>query len=93
MNVRVSSGRKAMRIALLLVLAAAPVGAADRPLPSKPPCTHPGTDLAAGKAPRVGVHPLNQEPAAKQVLTVMRSIDGCVKPVVVREDLGQPRLR
>ena len=82
-----------MRFALLLVLAATPVAAADRPMLAGPACKNPGAELIGEKTPRVGAHPLNQEPPAKQVLTLMRSVDGCVKPVIVRADLGQPRSR
>jgi len=84
-----------MRAVLLLALVAAPAAAADRPLTesSKPVCQNPTATLVDGKAPRAGVHPLNQEPAAKQVLTVMRTVDGCAKPVVVREEIGRPRSR
>ena len=83
-----------MRVLLLAVLAA-PVAAADRPLAdsTKPVCQNPTATLVDGKAPRAGVHTLNQEPPAKQVLTVMRTVDGCVKPVVVREMVGRPRSR
>ena len=84
-----------MRLVLLLAALAAPAAAADRaPIASsKPACQNPTTTLVDGKAPRAGVHPLDQEPPAKQVLTVMRTINGCVKPVIVREDVGQPRSR
>jgi len=82
-----------MRVVLLLVLAATPVTARETPPPNGPACKNPGTELVTDKTPRGGVHPLDQEPPAKQVLTVMRSVDGCVKPVIVREDLGQPRSR
>jgi hypothetical protein len=81
-----------MRAVLLLALFATPAIAATPPAsPGKPACQNPTATLVDGKAPRAGVHPLGHEPAAKQVLTVMRSVDGCVKPVVVRERIGRPR--
>ena len=84
-----------MRVVLLLALVATPAVAADRPgvSPAKPVCQNPTASHVEGKMPRASVHPLGQEPAAKQVLTVMRTVDGCVKPVVVRDDIGQPRSR
>ena len=83
-----------MRVVLLLALLTTPAVAAERPAsPGKPLCRNPAARFVDGKAPRAGVHPLGQEPPAKQVLTVMRRVDGCVKPVVVREQVGPQRSR
>ena len=81
-----------LHLALLVSLASSVTAAADRPLRPSPTCKNPGAELAAG-TPRAGIHPLGQEPPAKQVLTVMRSVDGCVRPVIVREKVGPPRSR
>lgn len=35
-----------------------------------------------------GPHKLSEEPNADAVLTVLRTVDGCSRPVKVRENLG-----
>ena len=43
---------------------------------------------AADKAP-LRTHPLNDEPGARQEIAVLRTgLDGCPKPIVVRENVG-----
>ena len=85
-----------MPIPLLIALAAAvPAAAADRPLKleTRPACHNPGTEQIADDASRGSVHPLGAEPPAKQVLTVMRTVDGCTKPVIVRDVVGTPKAK
>ena len=73
-----------MSLLLLVALAgAAPAGTPD----AKPLCQDTQTRLIAAK--RTGsIHPLGQEPNADAVLTVLRSENGCSRPVKVREDIG-----
>ena len=80
-----------MRTMLLIALAATPVTAADHPARAdgRAGCANPAIEHVA-QGPSRGVHPLTHEPPAKQVLTVMRSVDGCTRPVVVREEVGTP---
>ena len=49
------------------------------------------TPAPAVRAAPVRVHPLTAEPPARQILTVLRTVDGCTRPVVVREDVGARR--
>ncbi len=68
---------------LVALIAAAPTRAPD----AKPLCQDEQARLIAGKRAR-GIHPLAQEPNADAVLTVLRSENGCSRPVKVREDIG-----
>ncbi|MBW6524582.1 hypothetical protein KZ810_13830 [Sphingomonas sp. RHCKR47] len=73
-----------MSLLLLVALAsAAPTRAPD----AKPLCQDTQTRLIAAKR-KSGIHPLGQEPNADAVLTVLRSENGCSRPVKVREDIG-----
>ena len=83
-----------MRIALVLLpLIAAPALARDEP-PKPPPakadaaaCENPKLHQAEHDAP-VRAHPLDQEPGARQEIAVVRAIDGCITPIIVRENVG-----
>lgn len=83
-----------MRLALVLLpLTAAPALAHDEP-PARGPakanagvCENSTIHQADRNAP-VRAHPLGEEPGARQEIAVLRSIDGCIKPIVVREDVG-----
>ena len=73
-----------MSLLLLVALAsAAPAGTSD----AKPLCQDTQTRPIAAKRAG-GIHPLAQEPNADAVLTVLRSENGCSRPVKVREDIG-----
>ena len=83
-----------MRIVAILALAA--IAAAPAPKPAakaaaKPVCQNGGMSFADGQPARLTVHPLTAEPPAKLILGVLRTVDGCSRPVVVREDVGAPR--
>ncbi len=68
---------------IALLVSVAPQGAAaKKPTPDRA-CAFTGATLAAAKPGR-GVHPLGQEPRASEYLTVVRKIDGCDAPVIVR---------
>ncbi len=47
---------------------------------------HSTTAAANGKA--MSARPLGQEPNARQLLAVVRIVDGCNRPVTVREQIG-----
>jgi hypothetical protein len=77
-------------LALPAMLAAAPAPERAPSLAAKPVCQENRVSEAErGKAP-VRAHPLTAEPPAKQILTVLRTVDGCTRPVVIREDVGAP---
>ena len=83
-----------MRIVAILALAA--IAAAPAPKPSataaaKPVCQNAGMSFADRQPQRATAHPLTAEPPAKLILGVLRTVDGCSRPVVVREDVGAPR--
>ena len=70
-----------------LMIAAAPP---PDPAPVKPVCQNSDVQKAEQRKAPVGAHKLTSEPPAKQVLTVLRTVDGCSNPVVIREDVGEP---
>jgi hypothetical protein len=80
-----------MRILLCLLPLAA---IASAPVSNRPPAGTVGKcpDMAASQAKRdrpVMVHPLDQEPGAKQEIAVLHyDANHCVKPIVVRDDVG-----
>ncbi|WP_375270363.1 hypothetical protein [Sphingomonas sp.] len=76
-----------MSLLLLVALAGA---APAKTLNAKPVCQDMQTRLIAGKRAG-GIHPLAHEPNADAVLTVLRSENGCSRPVKVREDIGARR--
>jgi hypothetical protein len=76
-------------LAILALLAPVATGpASDKAtLAAKPVCQTMSRVPVQDKRP-LRAHPLTAEPNAKQVLTVLRTVDGCTRPVVVREDIG-----
>jgi len=83
-----------MRIVAILALAAiaaAPVPKPAAPAAAKPVCQNADLSVTDGRAAVPAVHPLTAEPPAKLILGVLRTVDGCSRPVVVREDVGAPR--
>lgn len=79
-----------MPIVTILVLLASPVAAANPP-DAKPVCQNLERSWAEETGKPLRAHPLTREPNAKQILTVLRTVDGCTKPVVIREDIGPKR--
>ena len=80
-------------VTLPLMMAAAP---APEPSPAtavKPVCQNVSRSFALDRTRPLRPHNLTAEPPAKQVLTVLRTVDGCSKPVVIREDVGAPARR
>ena len=83
-----------MRIVAILALAT--IAAAPAPKPAttaaaKPVCqdSRMSYTVQRGESPRV--HPLTAEPPAALILGVLRTVDGCSRPVVIRDDVGAPR--
>ena len=68
-----------------LILAAAPQPA---PTTAQPVCRVAEVTPASGDDAAPSVHPLDREPAARQVLAVLRTTGGCITPVVVRDMVG-----
>jgi hypothetical protein len=71
-----------------ILIALAPlltVAAADAPAPppAGPACQNAAPQRTAGAPLRA--HPLGREPAARAVLTVLRTADGCQRPVYANE--------
>ncbi|WP_454886777.1 hypothetical protein [Sphingomonas oryzagri] len=77
------------RILVLLptafLIAAAPP--ADQTVSGKGCISH-GIDLAGAQPDAGGFRRLDQLPPANEILTVIHSVDGCQKPVIVRYDIG-----
>lgn len=73
----------------LIVLAVLPLLAATKPAPVKP-CARPQADRVDARQP-ARMRKLGEMPPAKQILGVLREVDGCPQPIVVREEVGQPR--
>lgn len=71
-------------LALLFLTTAA--NAQERPA-SPPPTCAPHADRAAG-AKTAGVSKLGDLPDAVELRTVWRMVDGCPKPVVLRDGVG-----
>ena len=87
-----------MRIVAILALAAIAAAPAPKALPvpapaaeAKPVCQNAEVSVADEPAPSPTAHPLTAEPPAKLILGVLRTVDGCSRPVVVREDVGARR--
>ena len=83
-----------MRIVAILALAAIAAAPAPKPAASpvaKPICQNASMSYTGEPAARPTVHPLTSEPPAKLILGVLRTVDGCSRPVVIREDVGAPR--
>ncbi|MFA6124698.1 MAG: hypothetical protein WCS75_12210 [Sphingomonas sp.] len=82
-----------MRIVPLMLLAPAMIAAAPaaRPVAVKPICQHHDALLVGSAPPTVSIHPLGQEAPAQQIAAVLRTVDGCQKPLVVRAEVGTPR--
>lgn len=73
-----------MMLAALILVAASPQVATV-----PPPCKTPPTLIKQSQRGRA--RPLNSEPPARQYYTVLRTQDGCHKPVLVNEARrGQP---
>jgi hypothetical protein len=72
---------------LLIALAAA---VHTRTPAAKPLCQDTQTRPVAARQ-KGGIHPLTQEPNADAVLTVLRSENGCSRPVKVGHDIGARR--
>lgn len=54
----------------------------------KPACDRPSSRVIGANSREAGIHKLGDMPPAKQYLTVLREIDGCPEPVVLREGIG-----
>ena len=70
----------------LAVLIAAPALAFDRPPPAEP-CPNAKLHQADRDRP-VRARPLDQEPNARQEIAVLYTAGGCVRPIVVRDNVG-----
>ncbi|MBR0552624.1 hypothetical protein [Stakelama marina] len=80
-----------MPMLLLLAMAGfapAQSAPANPALHDKPMCNH-ARSTAADRDGSVRVKPLSQEPPADQYVAVLRTVDGCEKPIIVREDVGK----
>jgi hypothetical protein len=71
-----------------MMIAAAPEA---RTAAVKPMCQHYGAIVASDTLPTASIRPLGQEPPAQQIAAVLRTVDGCQKPLVVRAEVGTPR--
>jgi len=76
---------RALLFATPLLIASAPP--ADKSDVGKG-CMNHGVDYAAAQPGSGGFRRLDQLPPANEILTVIQSIDGCQKPVIVRYNIG-----
>ena len=81
---------------IVAIFALAAIAAAPAPKPAataaaKPVCQDSNMFRAVDQTARPTVHPLTAEPPAKLILGVLRTVDGCSLPIVIREDVGAPR--
>ena len=79
-----------MLIATLIALSAGAVTPTAKPAPLKPICRNPGI-VAVDSAKGIGIRPLADAPPAQQIKAVVREIDGCNRPVVVKSEVGVRR--
>jgi len=70
-----------------LLLAAAPAGH-QAPKPAKPMCQSSAMLNVNDPKPARAIHPLGEEPPARAVRTVLRTVDSCSRPLVIRDDIG-----
>ena len=68
--------------------APAPERQAATPVGMTPPCSDDATVHRAESPRRSVVKTLGEEPPADLALTVVREVDGCHRPVIVRHDIG-----
>jgi hypothetical protein len=68
----------------LLIAAASPPDKAD----VGKGCMNHGVDYATVQPGPGGFRRLDQLPPANEILTVIHSVDGCQKPVIVRYNIG-----
>jgi hypothetical protein len=83
-----------MRIAVILALAAIAAAPPTKPVATaaaKPVCQNTNMLRAVEQTAPPTAHPLTAEPPAQLILGVLRTVDGCSRPVVIREDVGAPR--
>lgn len=52
-------------------------------------CKNPEVVYAGDTWAKPGIKPLGDAPPAKHILAVVRTVDGCVKPVVVKAEVGK----
>ena len=73
-----------------------PLGALDaqsvkpkhKSIDAKTACEKPPSTMVDRSGKQAGVRKLGDMPPAKQYLTALREVDGCPKPVVLREGIG-----
>jgi hypothetical protein len=78
-------------LALPAFVATGPARELSKPVSAKPVCQENRLSEAERRPAPLRAHPMTAEPPAKQILTVLRTVDGCSRPVVIREDVGAPR--
>lgn len=72
---------------LLLVLALSAGAVATPPAPARPICLTSRIEQAeARQAPRIAR--LGEMPPAKHIAAVLRTVDGCQKPLVISDEVG-----
>jgi hypothetical protein len=74
----------------LLVALALSAATATAPPPAKPICPVSRIEQAgAPQTPRISR--LGDMPPAKEIIAVLRTVDGCEAPIVVRDEVGTNR--
>jgi hypothetical protein len=76
----------------LLVALALSAATTTTPPPAKSICPVSRIEQAdAAQSPRIAL--LGEMPPAKHILAVLRTVDGCEKPIVVNDEVGSNRGR
>lgn len=78
-------------VALIATLALPTVDAHAQIVAGVHRCTNAGASQVRATGSKSGIHKLGEMPPAKQILTVLREIDGCSQPVVLRQGIGAPQ--
>lgn len=76
---------------LLAILLSGPLMATTpaQAVPVEPICKNPEIVLASRNRGQMGMRPLGDLPPARHILAVVRTVDGCVKPIVVNAQVGK----
>lgn len=79
----------AIAVFLLSIATTETAAPPKNPAAVRPMCENVRAILATGPAQKISMHPLTQEPPARQIKAVVRTIDGCQRPIVVRAEVGK----
>ena len=82
---------RVLSVAMMIMLGAGTAAAQTVAVDHREKCARPASTKVDGVKPKSGVHKLGEEPPAKQYLTVLRTLDGCPAPIVLRTEIGSKK--